>query len=201
MTESGLVTVLKDRFNKFTFDIVDEDLTAYDTNYLRFNSVNINWVTSPPPNVRFIDTSGVETTIVPAGYTVNAAGGYVTLSSARASSDIVRADYSFFPFSDAQLLSIVQAARKQMQVLLYRPIDANDIADNYQEAVLKRCYSIALREMQFPTVKYFTISVGGRSIGKENQVTMIDTLIKGNEEDLLKEINALRYFDKTNTLT
>jgi len=201
MNESGLVTVLKDRLSKLVFDVVDEDLSAYDTNYKRYNSVNVNWVSSPPERIRLIDTNGVETLLLSSIYTINQTGGYITFTDAKNDNDVIRADYSFFPFTDAQLLSIVQAARKQLQVLLFRTIDASSIADNYQEAILKKCYTIALREMQFPTIKYFAISIGGRSISKENQVTMTNTLIDNNEKELLMEINTLRYFDKTNTLT
>ena len=201
MTESGLVTVLKDRVNKLTYDILDEDLMANDVNYLRYNSANLNWVTFPPERLRFIDTNGVETPIYSTDYTVNTAGGYITFLSARNDSDVIRADYSFFPFTDAQLLSIIQAARKQVQVLLFRPIDAANIADNYQEVILKKCYTIVLREIQFPTVKYFSISIGGRSIGKESQVTMINAMVESSEKELLQDINAIRYFDRTNVLS
>jgi len=201
MNELGLVTVLKDRLSKLIYDIVDEDFTAYDTNYKRYNSVNINWVSSPPERIRVIDTDGHEEVIAQADYTVNLAGGYITFSTAKDNTDIIRGDYSFFPFTDAQLLVIVQGARKQMQVSLFRTVNASDIPENYQEAILKRCYTIALREMQFPTTKYFTISVGGRSISKENQLVMINAMIESNEKDLLQDVNVIRYFDKTNTLT
>lgn len=202
MNESGLVTVLKDRLNKFTFDIIDEDLTANDiTDLKRYNSVNINWVTSPPERVRVISSLGVETVISPSAYTVSLTGGYITFNVARLITDTVRSDYSFFPFTDAQLLSMIQAARKQIQVLIFRTVDAATIPDNYQEAILKKAYVLAMREMQFPTIKYFTISVGGENIGKENQVTMISGMIESIEKELLVEMNALRYFDKTNTLT
>jgi hypothetical protein len=200
MDESGLVTILKERLSKLTYEILDEDLVANDTVYKRYNSVNINWVASPPERVRWIDSNGVENLAAPADYTVTLAGGYITFTTAKTNSDVVRVDYSFFPFSDAQLLSIVQSARKQIQVLIFRPVDATVIPEGYQEAVLKRCYTIALREMQFPTIKYFTISVGGRSMSKENQLVMINGLIESNEKDLLQEVNALRYFDRTNVL-
>jgi len=200
MTESDLVIVLKDRLSKLTFDIIDEDLTPNDNQYKRYNSVNTNWVVSPPQRVRFIDSNGVENAQTTTDYTVTLADGYVTFGTAKNDTDVIRADYSFFPFTDAQLLSIVQSARKQLQVLTFRPITSSSIAEGYQEAILKKCYTIALREMQFPTIKYFSISIGGRSMSKEAQVTMIETLIKGNEDDLLKDINAIRYFDRTNVL-
>jgi len=201
MTESGLVTILKERLIRLTYDIVDEDLIANDTGYRRYNSVNTNWVSSPPERIRFIDIDANETIFTPSEYVVSATDGYITLNSARVDTDTIRADYSFFPFTDAQLLSIVQAGRRNVQVVIFRPIDATNIHENYQEAILKKCYTIALREMQFPTIKYFSISIGGRSISKEGQVTMINTLIDSNEKELLQDINTLRYFDKTNILS
>jgi hypothetical protein len=201
MTDSGLVTVLKDRLNKFTYDIVDEDLAAENDTYKQYNSVNTNWVSSPPPSVRAITIAGVETVILPATYAVNQVSGYITLNVARAATDVVRADYSFFPFTDAQLLDIVDAAIAQVQVLIGKTVSPSDIPANYQEAVLKKAYVLALREMQFPTIKYFTISVGGETMGKENQVTMINAMIESIEKELLPEINALRLFDRTNVLT
>ena len=200
MNETGLAVILKERLGKLTFEILDEDLVANDTVYKRYNSVNTNWVASPPERVRWIDSNGVENLAAIADYTVNLAGGYITFTTAKDNTDVVRVDYSFFPFSDAQLLSIVQSARKQLQVLLFRPVDATVIPEAYQEVVLKRCYTIALREMQFPTIKYFSISVGGRSISKENQLVMINSMIESNEKELLQEINAVRYFDRTNVL-
>ena len=200
MNETGLAVILKERLGKLTFEILDEDLVANDSVYKRYNSVNTNWVASPPERVRWIDSNGVENLAVIADYTVNLAGGYITFTTAKDNTDVVRVDYSFFPFSDAQLLSIVQSARKQLQVLLFRPVDATVIPEAYQEVVLKRCYTIALREMQFPTIKYFSISVGGRSISKENQLVMINSMIESNEKELLQEVNAVRYFDRTNVL-
>lgn len=201
MNETELSVILKERLSKLTFDIVDEDLTAIDTNYRTYKSVNLNWVASPPERIRWIDSNAIENSVLPSEYSVDVTNGRITFTTARNNSDVVRADYSFFPFTDAQLLSITQAARKQVQVLIWREIDWNIIHANYQEAVLKKCYTIALRELQFPTIKYFSISIAGRSISKENQVTMIGTLIDSNEKELLSDINALRYFDKTNILS
>jgi hypothetical protein len=200
MNETELSVLLKERLAKLTYEILDEDLTAYNTSYLRYNSVNTDWVASPPERIRWIDSNGIENVVLQADYTVNTSGGYITFNSAKGEADTIRADYSFFPFTDAQLLSIVVSARKQIQVLLFRPVSAADINENYQEVLLKRCYSIALREMQFPTTKYFSISVGGRSISKENQLTMINTMIESNEKDLMADVNSIRYFDRTNTL-
>jgi hypothetical protein len=225
--ENDLVTFLKARLSKFTYDIVDEDLTAdavsgysgsgYSGGYIfQYNSLNKNWVIDPPERIRWMDIGNKEHLIMPAEYIISYTGGYITLSTPKLTGDIIRADYSFFPFTDAQLLSIVQSAYKQIETLIFKPIpigasgysgisgysgasgySGKYFYEEYREVILKRCYTIAVRMMQFPTIKYFTISIGGRSIGKENQVTMCNTLIDDNEKELMVEINALRYFDRS----
>jgi hypothetical protein len=200
MNVSGLVSVLKVRLDKFSFQIVDEDLQAHDSNYLRYDSPSLNWLAFPAPNVRGI-INAVEAPILSSAYTVTPASGYITFSTARAADETIRADYSYFPFTDSQLTDFVESAIKQIQVLIFHPIDSNNILADYQEAILKKCYSLAIRTMQFPTVKYFTISVGGRSIGKEGQVAQCNQMIDDVEKELLMDINALRYFNKTNVLS
>ncbi len=198
MVDNDILTILKSRIQSMQISIVDEDLTPYDTNYLRYNSLNTLWQTAPQEKIRVI-VSGVETYLFPADYTVNTAGGYVILDVARSATDTVRADYTFFPFTDAELTSIIYSARLQVGNLIFRKINS-PYNDTYQEAIIKKCYTICLRKLQFPTIKYFSISIGGRSISKENQVTQCETLIKGNEEELLKDINVLRYYNKDNVL-
>ena len=200
MNEAGLVTLLKNRFSKFSFQIVDEDLVANSATYLRYNSPNKIWLTFPTPNVRGI-IDAVETPIPASAYTVYATDGYIVFSVARGATETIRVDYSYFPFTDEELLDFVQSAEKQLQMLTFHSIDTTNIHPDVQEAIIKKCYTLAIRKMQFPTVKYFSISVGGRTISKENQVAQCNQLIDDNEKELLMDINALRYFNKTNILT
>lgn len=198
MVDTDILPILKSRISTLQINIVNEDLTAYDVNYKRYNSINPLWVPYPPENVRVI-VAGVETKMLPSTYAVNSAGGYITFGSARASTDVVRADYSFFPFDDTELTSIIDSARKQISSLVFRTI-TEPYSDTYQEAILKKCYTICLRKLQMPTPRYFSISVGGRTMGKENQVTQFETLIEGNEKELLPLLNVLRYFNQSNKL-
>ena len=221
MKESDLSATLKTRLSKLVYNIDGDVLTANDNNYLQYNSDNSNWQTVQQIVVTHID--GTKTVIASTGYTANLTSGYITLNSAILSTDVVTADYSFSPFSDDDLLSILRSAEKQVQTLIYRPVicplgysgfsgfsgcpgfvssgySGYYILDNYAEAILKKSYTIALREMQFPTIRYFSISVGGRQISKEKQVEMIEVIIKSNEEEVIKDINAIRNFDKTNVL-
>ncbi|MFA6971830.1 MAG: hypothetical protein WC208_10565 [Gallionella sp.] len=199
MTDATILPILKSRIQSLNVNIVDEDLTPQDTSYLRYNSLNTLWQTTPQERIRAI-VAGVETYLFPAQYTVSAANGYVILSVARAATDIVRADYTFFPFSDAELTSIIASARSQIGNLIFRPI-TEPYNITYQEAIIKKCYTICIRKLQFPTIKYFSLSVDGRTISKENQVTQCNVLIEGNEKELLQDINVLRYYNKDNILT
>lgn len=201
MTIPDLLVILKDRLGKFTCSIVNEDLTPENISYLRYNSVNGNWLTTPQEKIRVIDTNGLETYIFPSDYTVNATNGYIVFSIARSATEIIRADYSIAPFTDTELTSILNSALKQIRVLIFHAIDEGDISVNYSEAIIKRAFTIALREIQFPTTRYFAINIAGRSIDKSQQVTQIESLITSNEKDLLQDINALRYFDRTNILS
>jgi hypothetical protein len=201
MTIADLLVIFKARLSKFTCSVVDEDLTAESTAYLQYNSTSKNWVEFPPERIRIIGTGGIETYIYPTAYTVDRPTGIVTFGIARGATDIVRADYSKKPFSDAELTSILNSALTQVRVLAFHRIDAAAFSENYSEAIIKKAYTIALRELQFPTTKYFALSMGGRSIDKSSQVTQIEALITSNEADVLKDINVIRYFDRTNIIT
>jgi len=201
MTIADLLVILKERLSKFTCSVVDEDLTPHTVAYTRYDSTSKNWVAYPPERIRVIGTGGTETYIYPTDYTVDRTEGYIVFTVARGATDIVRADYSKAPFTDADLTSILNSALKQVRVLCFHTIDASSFSENYSEAIIKKAFTIALRELQFPTTKYFALSMGGRSIDKSSQVTQIEALITSNEADLLKDINAIRYFDRTNIIT
>lgn len=201
MSIADLLVILKARLSKFTCSVVDEDLTAQNTAYLQYNSVSKNWVEFPPERVRIIGTGGTETYVYPTDYTVTRDVGYITFNIARGVTDIVRVDYNKKPFSDDELTSILNSALNQIRVLTFHRIDSAAFSENYSEAIIKKAYTIALRELQFPTTKYFALSMGGRSIDKSSQVTQIEALITSNEADVLKDINIIRYFDRTNIIT
>ena len=200
MTIADLLVIFKERFSKFSCSVVAEDLVAHDTSYLRYDSGNGNWDEPPLENIKVVNILGVETHIYPTDYTVDRAEGFITFTTPRVSTDIVRADYNKRPFTDAEITSILNSALVQVRVMCFHPITASFFSENYSEAILKKAYTIALREMQFPSTKYFAISISGRSIDKSNQVTQIEALIASNEKDLMQDINAIRYFDKTNVM-
>lgn len=200
MTIAEMLVILKERLSKFTCSVANEQLSPNDVAYARYNSATKNWIATPAPKVR-VGSAGVETLIFPTAYTVDYTGGFITFSVARASTDLVYADYEKSPFIDSELTSMLESAVKQIRVLTFHAIESSDIPVNYSEAIIKKAIIIALREIQYPTTKYFAISIGGRSIDKSQQVTQIESLIASSETDLMKDINVIRYYDKTNILT
>jgi len=200
MTIADLLVTFKERFSKFTCSVVNEDLIPIDTTYLVYASGSKNWTDTPLEKITVVNTSGVETHIYPADYTVDRAEGRVTFAVARLATDIVRASFSKRPFTDDEITSILTSAFTQVKLLSFHIInfDISNFHVNYSEAILKRAYTIALREIQFPTTKYFAINISGRSIDKSTQVTQIEALITSNEKELFQDINAIRYLDKTN---
>ena len=199
MTIADLLIILKERLSKFTCNIANEDLVAHNTSYLRYDSANLNWLTFPVPSVRSI-VSGVETPIAQSAYAVTAASGYITFTVARTATEVIRADYWMSPFTDAELTSVLTSSLNQIRMVTFHRINETDFSVDYSEAIIKRAYTVALREIQFPTTKYFALSVAGRSIDKGTQVTQIEALITSNEAELMKDINALRYFNRVDIL-
>ena len=195
-----MLVILKERLSKFTCSAVNEQLIPHDVTYLRYDAYAKNWADYPAERIR-VNVGGVETLIFPTAYTVNKVDGYITFSVARLSTDIIIADYQKKPFTDAELTSMLESAVKQVRVLTFHRIDDLNISVNYSEAIIKRAIVTALREIQYPTTKYFAINIGGRSIDKSQQVTQIEALLTSSEADLMKDINAIRYFDKTDILT
>lgn len=196
MTIADMLVIFKERFSKFTCSIVNDQLTPHDIVYKRWDSSNKNWLAEPTPKIR-VTIAGVETLIFPTEYTISSADGYVTFTAARASTDVIVADYSKVPFTDVEMTSMLVSAVKQFRVLSLHNVDETDIPVNYVEAIVKRAIVIALREIQYPTTKYFAISIAGRAMDKSGQVNQIESLISSAEKDLMTDINAIRYFDKT----
>jgi len=199
MTIADLLVLFKERLGKFQCSVVDDVLTPDDVTYTKFNSGNQNWVDLPEPEIRVI-ASGVETYIFPTEYVVDSAAGSITFNTARTSTDVVKGSYSIKPFTDDQLTSMLSQSTREIQVLTFHNINFADISPNYSEAIIKKALTMALRTIQIPSTKYFSISISGRTMDKSQQVTQIEALITSNEKELLMDINAIRYFDKTNVL-
>lgn len=182
-------------------EIIDEDLqqktSGNDTVFFgRYN----NWLAAPQgtPKIRRIDTDGNETVLFSGSdYTIDLAAGEVTLSSG-AGTDIIRADYFYAPLNDTLLERLLAIAVKEVEVLIHRTIDDNNIIRDYKSAVCKRFYSNVLKNLLIESRNFFSVSVGDRTIGREQIVSHLKEIKAQNEEDLMLEVNQLRHFNKSN---
>jgi hypothetical protein len=176
--------------------IVEEDLIPRSDNKT-FVSKHNNWMEYPKPRVIKINTLGVETLLQETtDYTTSYTSGIVTLGTA--TTDIVRIDYYYFPFTDAQLGNFTMAALHEISLLIYRPIDPNNIVYDYAVTICKRLYTIVLKALLLEARDYFSVSVGGRTVSKTNIVSQIESIVTLNEQMIKDEVDVLRVFNKTN---
>ena len=178
--------------------IVGEDLRPDVTNKI-FIAKHANWQDNPKPRVTAINSLGVETLkFETTDYTVSHTGGTITFPSA--TTDTIRVDYAYFPFSEQQLSRFALMALREISVLIYRPINQDCIHYDYAVAICKRLYTIVLKALLIEARDYFSVSVGGRSVNKTNVVGQLNAIIEQNETQLQAEINVLRTFNKTNRI-
>lgn len=178
--------------------IIGEDLRPNADNKVFVAKYN-NWKDNPAPRVTTISSLGVETVkFEGTDYTVSHTGGTVTFATA--TTDIVRADYMYFPFTEQQLSRFGLQALREISVLIYRPINPDCIHFDYAAAICKRIYTLVLKALLLEARNYFSVSVGGRSINKTNIVGQLNVIIEQNETQLQDEINVLRTFNKTNRI-
>lgn len=176
--------------------IVGEDLRP-NADYKTFVGKHGDWKDNPPPRITAINSLGAETLkFEGTDYTVSHTGGTVVFSSA--TTDTIRADYMYFPFTEQQLSRFGLQALREISVLIFRPINADCIHFDYAAAICKRIYTLVLKALMIEARDYFSVSVGGRSINKTNIVGQLNTIIEQNETQLQDEINVLRVFNKTN---
>jgi hypothetical protein len=178
--------------------IAEEDLLPDPTNKI-FTAKHCSWQQSPAPRVIKIDDLGIETLqYTPADYTVSYAGGRITFGTA--TTDTIRADYTFFPFTDDQLLQITHSVIGELSALIYRPINESDIPADYRPLVCKKLYTKLLRSLLLESKDFFSVSVGGRTISKANITSQVLQIIQSNEEEILAYIDILRNYNKTNRI-
>jgi len=175
--------------------IVGEDLRP-GPDSKTFTAKYSNWQDNPKPKIVAVNSLGIETLkFETTDYVVSSTGGTVTFVSA--TTDTIRADYHYFPFTEQQLSRFGMQALREISVLIYRPIDVNCIHFDYAAAICKRIYTLVLKALLIEARDYFSVSVGGRSVNKTNIVGQLNAIIEQNEEQLQAEINVLRTFNKT----
>lgn len=176
--------------------IVEEDLRPSADNKT-FTSKHPTWLASPAPKIITINDLGIETLrFITTDYSQSLTNGSVTFGTA--TTDIVRADYYYFPFTDAQLADLTMHSLQEISVLIYRPINENEIAQDYLTPICQRLYTNVLKALLIEARDYFTVAVGGRTVNKANIVSQITGIIEENEKQLQEAINTLRIFNKTN---
>jgi len=176
--------------------IMEEDLRPSADNKT-FTSKHPTWLASPAPKITAINSLGVETLkFITTDYVQNLVNGSVTFGTA--TTDIIRADYFYFPFTDAQLADIAMHSLQEISVLIYRPINENLIEQDYLTPICQRLYTNVLKALLIEARDYFSVSVGGRTVNKTNIVGQINAIIEENEKQLQEAINTLRIFNKTN---
>lgn len=186
--KANLMTHLKCR-------IVDEVLRPDEDNET-FRSKYSNWLDSPAPKISVVDSLGVKTLqFETTNYTLDTGGGSVTFGSAV--TDTVVADFEFFPFNDSQLAEITEHSLIEIANLCWRDINPDSIDQVYTAAICKRLYTNVLKSLVLEARDYFSVSVSGRTIDKTNVETQINNIITQNEEQLMPEIEVLRYYNRS----
>jgi len=175
--------------------IVDETLCPDKDNKI-FSSQHKNWIGSPQPKIKKVNSNGIETALFEStDFTLSLNDGTVTFSTAV--TDTVIASFTFFPFTDAQLTDLVKQSIVEVRVAIWRPIDPDKIAEDYIHTICKRLYTNVLKSLLLEAKDFFSVAVAGRQINKTNIVPQINTIIDQNEKQVQTEFYALRNFNRT----
>lgn len=192
-------TCKQNLLSKLTCRILREILCGEEDNKT-YLAKHKNWVEPPQHKIRTIDENAVETRkFETADYTLDKADGKVTFNTTV--TDVVEADYTFFPFTDSQLNEAGKDALIELGVLIYRNINELNIPEDYRPAICKRLYTNILKVLLLEARDFFSVAVGGRTIDKTNIVPQINAIIEQNEKQLQAEINVFRHFNKTNRIS
>lgn len=195
---SAMVPELRARLDCLNLNVIDEDL-AVTNSFTIYQAENRQWRSFPVPRVRKIDSTGLEMLLVPVtNYSIDAANGKVTLVVAALSTDVIRADYSFDVFTDAQLSDLLVQSAREVNNLVHRFIDTTDVDPAYKEAILKRAFSNGFKCLMEPMFNFYSASVGGRTVDKTMLVDSVKKIIDENESFLVQDINSLRNYNQTN---
>lgn len=186
---------------KLVCRIVDEVLIPFDNSNGVFDAKNVNWIAAPRPIVKRIDNTGAEIILLENDdYTIDLLGGRIILVTPLTTTETLTTSYSFFPFTDPQLLEITKHSAAEISVLIYRPVDQNNIPADYRPAICKRFYTNVLKALIIEAKDFFSVGVGGRTINKSNIVSQTNQIIEQNESQLLSDLQMLRHYNKTNRI-
>lgn len=181
-------------------NILDQDLTPTISGGTVYATGSTNIKQDPPPFVRTIDPStNVETPLFEGtDYTVNYITGEITL--AVATSDIVRVDYSYRPLSDVAIDTLFNLSIQEVAVLIRRKIDPQSIPAEYEPAICLQLVMNVIKTLMLLTRDFFTVSVAGKSVSKNNVPAAYELIIKEYQSQLMAQVNQLRHWNTTNRL-
>lgn len=187
---------------KLLCSIVDEELCPFDSSNGVFDAKNGTWQAAPKPKVKKLNNvTGVSELLFETDdYTIDFTGGRVVLLTPLTTDESLLVTYTFFPFTDPQLFQIARNSASEISVLIYRPVDQNNIPEDYRPAICKRFYTNVLRALILESKDFFSVSVGGRTINKTNIVSQTNQIIQDNEAQLLSDLQMLRHYNKTNRI-
>lgn len=195
-TVSALTAECKAMLTGLFIEIIEEDLDRKASGSDIYVSKNRTWLADPKSRIRLIDSSAVETLLFEGpDYSLDLASGEVTLVSS--TTDIVRADYFYQPLNDTLLERLLATSIKEVQVLIHRPIDDNNILRDYKAAVCKRLYTNVVKNLALEARNFFSIGVGDRIISTDQIQGHLQGMWQANEIDLMKEITQLRDWNQT----
>lgn len=195
-TISALTTECKAMLTGLCVEIIEEDLDRKTSGSDIYVSKNRAWLSTPKSRIRLVDSAGIETLLFEGpDYSLDLDAGEVTLVSS--TTDIVRADYFYQPLTDTILERLLAQSIKEVEVLIHRPIDDNNILRDYQAPVCKRLYTNVVKNLVLEARNFFSIGVGDRIINKEQIPGHLQAMWQVNEEDLMKEVTQLRDWNRT----
>ncbi|TDI97029.1 MAG: hypothetical protein E2O29_01985 [Deltaproteobacteria bacterium] len=187
---------------KLLCSVVDEELCPFDSSNGVFDAKNGNWQAVPKPKIKKLNNiTGVSELLFETDdYIIDFIGGRVVLLTPLTTDESLIATYTFFPFTDPQLFQIASHSASEISVLIYRPVDQDNIPEDYRPAICKRFYTNVLRALILESKDFFSVSVGGRTINKSNIVSQTNQIIQDNEAQLLSDLQMLRHYNKTNRI-
>jgi hypothetical protein len=177
-------------------EVVDEDLRQESAGGVTYFGKYRTWKAEPKPRIRKVNpTTAAETLLFEDEYAIDLAAGEVTLDAV--TTDIVRADYFFSPLNDTLIERLMEHSVQEISNLLGRVIDPLNIPEQYHVTICKRLYTNVLKALQVEYHDFYSISISGVSISKDNVPKNTDLIIKQNETQVMEEINALRLWNTT----
>ena len=180
-----------------TIEVCDQDLVASTAGGTNYESGNKNWDSDFPVEVHKVNpTTGVEVLLYEGtDYTVNYPDGEIDLTVV--TTDIIRVDYTYRPLSDETRGTLLAQSIVEVSNLIRRPIDRHNVPYEYETAICLQFVMNVMKTLLLETRDFLSVSVGGKSISKENVPKTFETIIGVYEEQLMGQVRQLRQWNTT----